>query len=522
MKLRKIFLNLLVFSILIGGFVFAYFNTKKPAEANTALSYCILKVSSTTPNHIKIFNSTATGTEKYIYIDPDRYFVIDNKYICPQNYQAFPGDFNLNLLKYASTTEIVLPGGDSYDPNNSTSTPPYDYDGIYYVDNDLQALYDSIIYGTPNYNDPNYYNSPYYNDPNYYNSPYYNDPNYYNSPYYNDPNYNNPNYNTPNYSDPNYYNNPNYNNPNYNSNQNLNNPYYNSPNYTGDISGSTLNYQSLYLSSSFWDNLIKNDPSFTNGRFVILDALDYPYCVNLTRNFGYGSRDGDTGREVSALQGYLYSRGYMDVEPTGYFGNITAISLGKFQFRNQITVTGSVNQEVRDIMKDLTCIKIPNISYKDKPLSPSPYVAPSTPSTINKPPVTKPPVVTPTKDIVTIPPTEDDKVKPDSGISTLSSTEGNMYLSQRNNLYFMYKTKAPKPFICIDLNNTDCGIPANYGPIIEGVLRGYYEVVDLSGNWAFTLYNGNVWGEIGDKTKIYLKDSAQSNTVSVYTVNVLN
>ncbi|MDD3940042.1 MAG: peptidoglycan-binding domain-containing protein [Candidatus Pacebacteria bacterium] len=500
MKLRKIFLNLLVFSILIGGFVFAYFNTKKPAEANTTLSYCILKVSPTTPNHVKIFNSTATGTEKYIYIDPDKYFVIDNRYVCPNNYQPFPGDFNLNLLKYASTTEIVLPDGDPSGSNNSTSTPPNDYDGIYYIDNDLQALYDSIIYGTPNYNNPNY-NTPNYTDPNYYNNPNYYDPNYYNNP-----DYNNPNYNTPNYTDPNYYNNPNY-----------NNSYYNSPNYAGDISGSGLNYQSLYLSSSFWDNLIKNDPSFTNGRFVTLDALDYPYCVNLTRNFGYGSRDGDTGREVSALQGYLYSRGYMDVEPTGYFGNITAISLGKFQYRNQITVTGSVNQEVRDIMKDLTCIKIPNISYKDKPLSPSPYVAPSTPST-----VTKPPVVTPPKDIVIIPPTEAEEVESDSSISTLSSTEGNMYLSQRNNLYFMYKTKAPKPFICIDLNNTDCSIPANYEPIIEGVLRGYYEVVDLSGNWAFTLYNGNVWGEIGDKTKIYLKDSAQANTVSVYTVNVLN
>ncbi|MEA4967693.1 MAG: peptidoglycan-binding domain-containing protein, partial [Bacteroidaceae bacterium] len=477
MKFKKLILNLLAFSILIGGFVFVFFNNKKIVEANTNLIYCVKivdpKVSTTS---VRIFDS---NSKTYFFVDGNKYFVIDTGYACPSGYQAFPSDFNLNLLKYATDVPIVIGDGSS-SATSSTSTIPYT--DPYYVNNDLQAIYDSIIYGgqnynyadpnygVPNYNPQDYYNNPNYNPQDYYNNPNYNPQDYYNNPNYNNPNYNpqdyynNPDYNNPNYNPQDYYNNPNYNNPNYNPQDYYNNPNYdgtnydgsnysrtgynNNPNYSGNQNGNNINYQSLYMSPAFWNTLIKNDPSFTNGRFINLDPLDYPYCVNLTRNFGYGSRDADTGREVSALQGYLYSRGYMDVEPTGYFGNITAISLGKFQLRNQITVTGSVNPEVISIMKELTCIKIPRISYTDKPLSPSQYVTTTkttvtntTNTTAPKPTTPKP--VTPPKEPVVIPSTDSKDVENDSGLSTLSSTEGNMYLSQRNTLYFIYKTKSP-------------------------------------------------------------------------------
>lgn len=501
MKFKNIILNLLVFSILIGGFAFVFFNTKKSAEANTSLVYCVKIVNpSTSTTSVRIYDS---NTSTYFFVDGNKYFIIDSIYACPVGYQAFPSNFNIKLLQYATTTDIILPDGvSSGAATSSTSTVP-GYDNLSYLNNDLQAIYDSIIYGSPDYN---------YNNPNYY------------YPNYNSPDYN---YNNPNYSGTDYYGNPNYGNPNYSGTD-----YYNNPNYnntqggTGNIPGGGLNYQSLFLSSAFWNSLIKDDPSFTNGRFINLDPLDYPYCVVLTRNFGYGSRDGDTGREVSALQGYLYSRGYMDVEPTGYFGHITAISLGKFQFRNQITVTGSVNQEVRDVMKELTCIKLPTVSYNDKPISPAPYVSTTkTTTTVTTTTNTKPKPTTPTppkEPVVTIPTTDDKTPENNTGMSTLSSTEGNMYLSQRNNLYFLFRTRAPRPYICMTLNNTDCTISSNYAPVIEGVLRNFYEVVDLSGNWAFSLYNGPTWGQPGDKVKIYFKESQVSNTVAIYTVNVLN
>lgn len=489
MKFKNIILNLLVFSILIGGFAFVFFNTKKPVEANTSLVYCVKIVNpSASTTSVRIFDS---NSQRYFFVDGNDYFIINSVYNgkllrCPDGYQAFPSTFNINLLKYATTTDIVLPDGVSSDVTWGTSTVP-GYGDLSYLNNDLQAIYDSIIYGYPN---------PNYGDPNY---------------SYPDYNYNNPNYGNPNYSGTDYYNNPNYN---------------NTQGGTGNIPGGGLNYQSLFLSSAFWNSLIKDDPSFTNGRFINLDPLDYPYCVVLTRNFGYGSRDGDTGREVSALQGYLYSRGYMDVEPTGYFGHITAISLGKFQFRNQITVTGSVNQEVRDVMKELTCIKLPTVSYNDKPISPAPYVSTTkTTTTVTTTTNTKPKPTTPTppkEPVVTIPTTDDKTPENNTGMSTLSSTEGNMYLSQRNNLYFLFRTRAPRPYICMTLNNTDCTISSNYAPVIEGVLRNFYEVVDLSGNWAFSLYNGPTWGQPGDKVKIYFKESQVSNTVAIYTVNVLN
>lgn len=295
------------------------------------------------------------------------------------------------------------------------------------------------------------------------------------------------------------------------------------------LSGQNGSQSSSIQNQNSGEVIIQADPYLANGPFTLLDPSDYPYCVTLTHDLAYGTTDSTSGREVSALQLYLTDRGFVDTGATGFYGRITELGVRKFQYRNQIEVTGVVTSEMRDILKELTCAKYPKVSYVDKPVSPSPIkttVKKATTSTVKA--TTKPAVVIPatkadtaTKTVVIIPQATT-PANTNNSISTLSSYGGNMYLSQKNNLYFSYLTKSSRPYICVNINNTDCTQASNYGPVVDGIVKGYYEVVSVSGKWSFNIYNGSIWGSVGDKVKIYLKDSQAANTVSIYTLNIFN
>jgi hypothetical protein len=49
-------------------------------------------------------------------------------------------------------------------------------------------------------------------------------------------------------------------------------------------------------------------------------SADESECVQLQNNLKYKSRDAATNGEVSTLQDFLQSEGYLNSEPTGYFG----------------------------------------------------------------------------------------------------------------------------------------------------------------------------------------------------------
>ena len=104
----------------------------------------------------------------------------------------------------------------------------------------------------------------------------------------------------------------------------------------------------------------------------------------------------------------------------------------------------------------------------------------------------------------------------------LSSPYGVLSLSNRNNLYFTFNTTSPTPTICININGTDCSLSSNNLPIKEGVNGSLYEAVNLSGKWSITIYSNSVWGGIGARSAIYLKDNPTSNILSIYTVSVSN
>jgi len=78
-------------------------------------------------------------------------------------------------------------------------------------------------------------------------------------------------------------------------------------------------------------------------------------CVSLVYNLRYQSRDATTNGEVSTLQDFLQSKGYLNSEPTGYFGLLTFKAAKDFQSANGIQPTGYVGPITRAKIAALTC-----------------------------------------------------------------------------------------------------------------------------------------------------------------------
>ncbi len=78
-------------------------------------------------------------------------------------------------------------------------------------------------------------------------------------------------------------------------------------------------------------------------------------CAALTYDLRYRTRDIDTNNEVSALQDFLASAGYLNSEPTGYFGLATLAAVKKFQSSNSISPTGFVGPLTRSKIKAQSC-----------------------------------------------------------------------------------------------------------------------------------------------------------------------
>ena len=79
-------------------------------------------------------------------------------------------------------------------------------------------------------------------------------------------------------------------------------------------------------------------------------------CVSLQNNLRYRDRDINKNGEVSTLQDFLQSKGYLNSEPTGYFGLLTLKAVRDFQNANGILpVSGYVGPITKAKIKALTC-----------------------------------------------------------------------------------------------------------------------------------------------------------------------
>lgn len=78
-------------------------------------------------------------------------------------------------------------------------------------------------------------------------------------------------------------------------------------------------------------------------------------CRQLSKTFGYGSRDIGTNGEVTILQNFLHRNGYLGVPATGYFGTQTRAAFVRFQTRHNILPTGSVDLLSRGTLNGQIC-----------------------------------------------------------------------------------------------------------------------------------------------------------------------
>ena len=78
-------------------------------------------------------------------------------------------------------------------------------------------------------------------------------------------------------------------------------------------------------------------------------------CVTIVNNMRYKDRDISKNGEVSALQDFLQSNGYLNSEPTGYLGLLTVKAVKNFQKSNNITPTGYVGPITLAKINDSIC-----------------------------------------------------------------------------------------------------------------------------------------------------------------------
>ncbi len=81
-----------------------------------------------------------------------------------------------------------------------------------------------------------------------------------------------------------------------------------------------------------------------------------PSCLELTYNLKITDRDSFTKGEVSKLQNFLKLQGYLNENPTGYFGTATLGAVIKFQKANNISpAVGFVGSYTRAKIKEISC-----------------------------------------------------------------------------------------------------------------------------------------------------------------------
>lgn len=89
-------------------------------------------------------------------------------------------------------------------------------------------------------------------------------------------------------------------------------------------------------------------------------------CLNLSTTLRIGGSQ--TSTDVISLQNYLYSKGYLTVSPTGYFGRLTDLAVKKFQSENGISTVGIVGPITRAKIFELSCSSPAVISVPVPPL----------------------------------------------------------------------------------------------------------------------------------------------------------
>ena len=79
-------------------------------------------------------------------------------------------------------------------------------------------------------------------------------------------------------------------------------------------------------------------------------------CTVLTKGLSLGSTNSTSDSQVSLLQDFLYSGGYLSVSATGRYGNLTVSAVKKFQASHSIDAVGFVGPATRAAIQKETCV----------------------------------------------------------------------------------------------------------------------------------------------------------------------
>jgi peptidoglycan hydrolase-like protein with peptidoglycan-binding domain len=79
-------------------------------------------------------------------------------------------------------------------------------------------------------------------------------------------------------------------------------------------------------------------------------------CVRITNDLQYRSRDTVTNGDVSTLQDFLQAQGYLNAEPTGFFGLMTEAAVKRFQSAEGILSSGFVGPITRARIQARMCV----------------------------------------------------------------------------------------------------------------------------------------------------------------------
>ena len=103
---------------------------------------------------------------------------------------------------------------------------------------------------------------------------------------------------------------------------------------------------------------IFGDGGLSEGKVITLTKIadaNASECVSLKNNLRLRSRDASTNGEVTILQRFLQSGGYLSVEPDGNFGPLTLQAVIAFQVANGISpANGYIGRNNRNIISSLT------------------------------------------------------------------------------------------------------------------------------------------------------------------------
>lgn len=87
----------------------------------------------------------------------------------------------------------------------------------------------------------------------------------------------------------------------------------------------------------------------------VSQSIDKKKCINLSNNLKYSSQDAKTNGEVTKLQNFLRTQGYLSSESSGYYGWQTVNAVKKFQKAYGIEAVGYLGSTTRAKIKSISC-----------------------------------------------------------------------------------------------------------------------------------------------------------------------